>query len=131
FIPVERDRLLQGLIDGTGDVAAGNITVTPERQELVDFTDPIASDVKDVVVTGPGAPQLASLDDLAGKKLVVRGSSSYFEHLKALNDSLVAKGLQPIVLEPANEGLESEDLLEMVNAGLVPITVVDRYLANF
>ncbi len=83
------------------------------------------------MVTGRGAPPLASLDDLAGKKLLVRQSSSYFEHLKTLSDSLVAKGLQPIGIEAANEGLESEDLLEIVNAGLVPITVVDGYLANF
>jgi ABC-type amino acid transport substrate-binding protein len=37
-IPTRRDRLLPGLVDGRGDIAAGNLTITPERLKLiVDF----------------------------------------------------------------------------------------------
>src|SRR5262249_52434624 len=40
-------------------------------------------------------------------------------------------GRVQIILEPADENLESEDILEMVNAGLIPMTVVDDHIARF
>ena len=130
FIPVSRDRMLPGLVDGTGDIAAGNLTVTPEREKLVDFSDPLAEDVHEVVVTGPAATPLASIDDLAGKEVFARASSSYFEHLKSLSASFEAAGRPAITLTALDEDLEDEDILEMVNAGLLPWAVVDKYKAN-
>ena len=130
FIPVARNRLLPGLIDGTGDIAAGNLTITDERAKTVQFAHPMARDVREILVTGPAAPPLALLDDLGGKQMFVRPSSSYFEHLTALNQTLVAGGKQPIMLVPIDEELEDEDLMEMVNAGLLPWTVVDEHKAK-
>jgi membrane-bound lytic murein transglycosylase MltF len=83
-----------------------------------------------VVVTGPSAPPLASLDDLAGKEIHVRRSSSYYESLAALNASFEAAGKPPLTLNPADEHMEDEDLLEMVNAGLIPIVIVDEHKAE-
>jgi len=40
LIPTTRDRLLPDVAAGMGDIAAGNLTVTPERLELVDFVAP-------------------------------------------------------------------------------------------
>ena len=131
FVPVSRDELLPGLVEGRGDVAMASLTVTPEREKLVDFTVPTATDVSEIVVTGPRSPALATLDDLAGKQVVVRKSSSYHESLLALNERLRSEGKREVVLKLAPETLESEDLLEMVNAGLVKIVVVDSYLARF
>src|SRR5215831_14241146 len=111
FIPVSRDRMLPGLVDGTGDIAAGNLTVTPEREKLVDFSDPIAEDVREIVVTGPAAPPLASIADLAGQEVFARPSSSYFEHLKSLSDSFEAAGRSAIALNALDEDLEDEDAL--------------------
>ena len=130
FIPVSRDRLLTGLDEGLGDIAAGNLTITPERLKIVDFSDPGVKNVKEVIVTGPAAPALKSLDDLAGQKIHVRKSSSYWGHLQALSDQLRAKGLKEITLVPSDEDLEDEDLLEMVNAGLLPFAVVDNNKAR-
>jgi membrane-bound lytic murein transglycosylase MltF len=131
LIPVARDKLLSALKEGLGDVAAGALTITPERQALVDFADPFASGVKEVLVTGPAAPALASLDDLAGQHILVRKSSSYYAHLLSVNADLMARHLAPIDLQPAAEDLEDEDLLEMVDAGLLPYAVVDRYTGVF
>lgn len=131
LIPVPRDKLLSSLNEGLGDIAAGAQTITPERQQLVDFSAPIASGVKEVVVTGPAAPELKSLDDLSGKPLLVRRSSSYYSHLAAINEQLKARNLAPIDLQPADEDLEDEDLLEMTEAGLLPYVVVDRYKGLF
>ena len=37
FVPTPRDKLLTALNDGLGDVAAGNLTITPNRLQIVDF----------------------------------------------------------------------------------------------
>jgi membrane-bound lytic murein transglycosylase MltF len=130
FVPVPRDRLLTGLEEGLGDIAAGSLTITPERQKIVDFSDPGLKNVKEVVVTGPSAPALKSLDDLAGQEIHVGRSTSYWDHLQLLSDQLEAKGLEKITLVPADSDLEDEDLLELVNAGILPFVVVDNYKAR-
>jgi membrane-bound lytic murein transglycosylase MltF len=131
FIPVGRDQLLTGLAAGKGDIAAANLTITPERQKLVDFSAAGLSNVNEVVVTGPGSPKIATLDDLAGKDVFVRKSSSYYESLVALNAKFATERKAPIRIKEAPETLEDEDLLEMVSAGLVPTVVVDKHIADF
>ena len=131
FIPVSRDRLMSSLVEGRGDIAAANITITPERQKLVDFSQPILSDVRELVVTAANEPPVKTPEDLSGRKVHVRKSSSYYESLKTLNASLQKAGKPPVEIVAANEPLEDEDLLEMVNAGLIPITIVDEHLASF
>jgi membrane-bound lytic murein transglycosylase MltF len=131
IIPVSRDRLIPALTEGRGDVAAANLTITQERLERVDFSDPILTGVSEVVVTGPDAPALRSLEDLSGKEIVVRASSSYHVSLRLLNAIFARRSIPPIRLTPAEEYLEDEDLLEMVNAGLIPMVVVDSHKAEF
>ena len=130
LIPMHSDKLFEELQAGRGDIAAGNLTVTPEATAAVDFAAPVAEGVKEVLVTGPGAPAVANIDDLGGRKLVVRKSSSYYEHLLGLNDRLQKEGKPTIELKAADAGLEDEDLLEMIGAGLLPWTVVDLHVAN-
>lgn len=128
-IPVTRDNLLPYLVAGKGDLVAANLTVTRARQAQVDFTDPIYPGVNELVVTGPGAPPVKSLEDLTATELHIRPSSSYFEHLKSLNLGRKQAGRPVIPLVPADERLEDHDLLEMVNAGLIPAVVVDSHKA--
>jgi membrane-bound lytic murein transglycosylase MltF len=130
FVPMPREAMLPALQAGRGDVVAANLTITPERLEQVDFARPWLTDAKEVVVTGPASPALASLDDLAGRTITVRLSSSYAAHLKALSARLVDAGKAAITLRPADEDLEDEDLLEMVSAGLLPLAVVDEHKAE-
>jgi membrane-bound lytic murein transglycosylase MltF len=129
-IPVARDQLLPRLLDGRGDIAAAQLTITPERREQVDFSQPLATGIREVLVTGPGAPAIASVDDLSGKELYVRRSSSYAEHLRVLNARFEREGKAPVTIVPAEETLETADILEMVNAGLVPATVADSFIAD-
>lgn len=131
LIPVRRDQLLPAVAAGKGDIAAANLTITPERRKLVDFSTPIARNVSEIVVTGPASPKLDEPDDLAGKTLYVRKSSSYFESLVALNERFGAEKKAPVRIEAAPETLEDEDLLEMLNAGLVSLVVVDKHIADF
>ncbi len=131
FIPLRRDQLLPALAAGKGDIAAANLTITPERRKLVDFTAAGMSSVSEVVVTGPASPKIASVGDLSGLEVFVRKSSSYYESLVALNAKFSAEKKPPVTLKDAPETLEDEDLLEMLNAGLIPMIVVDRHKADF
>lgn len=131
IIPVSRDQLLPALLDGRGDVAAGYISVTPERRKRVDFTEPLMSDLSDVAVTGPKGPRLERLEDLADRQVLVRQDSSTYEHLLSLNEGFAQRGLRPIYPIPIAPFMEDSDLLEMVNAGLFPTAVVDEHKAEF
>ena len=131
IVPLPRDLLMPALTEGKVDLIAAQLTVTPERQKLVDFSNPTRTDVSEIVVTGPGAAAVSSPEDLSGREVFVRASSSYHASLQALNERLKSAGKAPAVIKPAPENLEDDDILEMVNAGLVPATVVDDYLAQF
>ena len=131
MVPMSRDQLYPALSSGQVDMVAAMIAVTPERDKLVAFSQPTRTNVNEVVVTGPGAPPISSVDDLAGKEVFVRKGSLYHENLIRLSDDLKARGKAPIVIDEAPVVLEDDDVLEMVNAGLAPITVVDEYLAEF
>ena len=131
FIPVQRDQLLPALAAGKGDIAAASLTITPERRKLVDFSAAGMSNVNEVVVSGPASPKIASLEDLSGKTVFVRKSSSYYESLVALNKTFAAAKKPPVKLDEAPETLEDEDLLEMLDAGLIPLIVVNKHTADF
>jgi membrane-bound lytic murein transglycosylase MltF len=130
-LPMPRDQLYPALASGKVDMVAAMVTVTPEREKLVAFSAPTRTNVSQVVVTGPGAPPIATVDDLAGQEVFVRKGSIYDESLALLNAGLKARGKPPVVLTVVPDVLEDDDVLEMVNAGLAPITIVDDYLAEF
>jgi membrane-bound lytic murein transglycosylase MltF len=127
IIPIARDQLLPALLAGRGDLVIASLSITPERQELVDFTIPASKPISEVLVTGPAAPDIDSIDDLAGQTLYVRHSSSYRESLEQLNETFIEAGKDPVHIESVTELLEDEDLIEMVNAGLLPWAIVDDY----
>lgn len=131
LMPMSRDRLYSALRSGKVDMVAAMVTVTPEREKLVAFSDPTRTNVSQVVVTGPDAPPIARVEDLSGQEVFVRKGSIYDESLASLNARLKASGKPPAVMTIAPDVLEDDDILEMVNAGLAPITVVDDYLAEF
>ena len=131
IVPMSRDQLYPALASGKVDMVAAMVTVTPEREKLAAFSEPTRSNVSEVVVTGPGAPPIASVDDLAGQEVFVRKGSIYDESLVRLNTELQARGKPAVIITVAPDPLEDDDILEMVNAGLVPITIVDDYLAEF
>jgi len=131
FLPVSRDQLLPALLQGKGDIAVANLTITPERLQLVDFSKPLSGGVDEILITGPAAPEIGVMDDLSGKQVHVRPSSSYFSSLIRLNRRFLAEGLAPVEIIPADEYLEDSDLLEMVNSGMLPMVVVDSHKAEF
>jgi membrane-bound lytic murein transglycosylase MltF len=131
FVPMAREKLLPALVDGMVDMVFGQMTITPERESLVDFSDPTRTNVNEILVTGPGTPPLASVDDLSGRRVFVRRASSYYQSLLALNTKLESSGKAPVLIEAAPPNLDDDDLLEMVNAELLPAVIVDDYVARF
>lgn len=129
--PTTRDKLFSDLNAGLGDIAAGNLTETIERLKTADFVAPAdQKPVNEIVVTGPSSPAIASVNDLSGKTVYVRKTSSYYESLKVLNDRFKKQGKPKVNIVFVPDALEDEDMMEMVNAGLLEIIVVDDWIAN-
>jgi len=129
-LPATRDSLLAGLAQGIGDIAVGNLTITPERAKRVDFSIPDMKEVVEIVVTGPASPALGALDELAGQEVHVRRSSSYYQSLARLNQRFRALDKPQMQLTLVPESLEDEDMMEMLAAGMLRIIVVDDWKAK-
>lgn len=130
FFVAPRDKAASYLSEGRLDILMGGVTITPERQKLSDFSDPMYTDIKEIVVTSPNSRQPASMDDLAGTEVFVRKTSSYWEHLQALNHRFQKENKPPVKLTALPEDLGDEDILEMVNSGLLQATVVNDWTAK-
>ncbi len=130
-IPTSRDKLFTRLKEGYGDIAIGNLTPTDERKKIADFSDPFLINVSEICVTNTKTPLMKTYFDLAGKKVHVRKSSSYYESLKNLNELLTSVGKPSVKIILANDHLEDADLLEMVNANLIPAIIIDNHKGLF
>ncbi|MEH6584125.1 MAG: transporter substrate-binding domain-containing protein [Halioglobus sp.] len=127
FIPVARSQLIPALLEGRGDIISAGLTITPERAEQVAFSKPMSKPVSEILVTGPSAPVIDSIEDLSGQTLYLRESSSYRESVETLNLQFRAEGKAEVIIHPLSELLEDDDLIEMVNAGLLDWAIVDQY----
>src|SRR5262245_32635381 len=131
FVPVANDDLIPALLEGRGDLVAAQKLITAWRGEQVDFTNPTKKGISSIIVSGPGVPPVHSVEDLSGKEVYLRKSDISSKNLEQFNAKLAAAGKPPVTIKPAPEVLSDEDILEMVNAGLVPLTMVDDYVADF
>ncbi len=127
LIPTPRDKLFTYLARSRGDIALGNLTITDERKKLVSFSVPLLQDVHEVPVTLNDMPQITAPADLSGRKVYVRKSASYYQSLENLNRKFAREGRKTIEIEFAEEWMEDEDILELVAAGTVPMTIVDQH----
>jgi len=130
YIPVPFDRLIPSLVAGRGDIAAAGLTVTPERQKKVAFTIPYVEDVSEVVVTHKSNMDIESTNDLSGRIVYVLSGSSYVQHLVKLSERFKKEGRPPVYVVESDPYLATEDILELVNAGIVEVTVADDHIAR-
>jgi membrane-bound lytic murein transglycosylase MltF len=130
YVPVPFGDLIPALNQGRGDIAAALLTITPEREKQVDFVSSRRWVVSEVLVTNKDVEGIESIYDLAGKTVYVLRGSSYVEHLEQLNDQFATNMMAPIVVVEADAHLLSEDVLELVNAGVVDMTVIDDFKAE-
>jgi membrane-bound lytic murein transglycosylase MltF len=131
IIPTTREKLLPWVAQGLGDIAVGNLTITGERRKIVDFVPlPDQAGVKELAVTGPKSPAIATADDLSGKTVHVRKASSYHGSLEALNGRFAKEGKAAMKIVLVPDALEDEDMLEMLNTGILEAIVVDDWKAR-
>jgi membrane-bound lytic murein transglycosylase MltF len=130
YIPVPFERLISHLVEGRGDIAAAGLTITHERQKQVAFTTPYVQDVSEVIVTHKSDKSIRSIDDLSGRVVYVLSGSSYVQHLNQLADKFKKQGRPPVYVVESDPYLATEDILELVNAGIVELTVADDHIAR-
>ncbi len=129
LIPMNPATAERDLLSGKADIVAAPIIITEERKKRFDFVRTGFSR-EDVVVSGPAAPALAGLDDLAGREVYLGKTDVGWERLEARSRQLTAAGKPAIQLEAADSNLQWEDAIEMANAGMVQYAVVPLYLAT-
>jgi membrane-bound lytic murein transglycosylase MltF len=130
FVPVPFSDLIPALIEGRGDIAAALLTITPEREKQVHFISSGRWAVNEVLVTNAAVTDVNTIFDLAGRTLYVLRGSSYVEHLNRLNVEFASYMMRPVEIVEADPNLLSEDIIELVNAGVVEMTVVDDFKAD-
>lgn len=123
FLPVRPDQLEAALTDGMGDMIGHGIVITPEREKRVAFSVPIQTNVTQVVVTGRALAGASGFDGMSGKAIYVNPLTTYYENLLTINRSRRKDGKAPLDIRSADKNLAEDDLIEMVNAGLIPATV--------
>ncbi len=130
YFPLPYDMLIEALNLGYGDIVAASLTITPDRSQDVDFTDPYLWGIKEVLVSKKGIKGTHKLEDLSGKQIHVRKDSSYHISLKKINQQFNAKNLDPIQIETLPGLINTSEIMEMVNAGIIDFTISDTHLAS-
>jgi len=77
-----------GLQQGKYDVSIGSMTITPERQKVLAFTDPYYYTSGQIFVK-KGGQQITGVADLAGKKVGVGAATTYYDYLKKNTKAVV------------------------------------------
>lgn len=131
IIPTARENLIPHIRDGKGDIAIGNLTITEDRLKEVSFSDPFITGINEILVSRLDSSPFKTLFDLSGKKIHVRKSSSYYQSLLRLNNTLEAAGKKKAKIIIADDNLEDEDMLEMINADLIKYMIIDSHKGEF
>ena len=131
FVPVDRDEVAKALADGRGDIVGKPVAITDEWKKYVDLSDPIRENINYVVVTGPKSPTISRVEDLSGKEIYIHKLSALYLAVQKLNERFKGEGRPPVIVKEADPNLGEDDVLEMLNAGLIGLTVARDVYADF
>jgi membrane-bound lytic murein transglycosylase F len=120
-VPPSHDQMVPWLLEGRGDLIAASYTVSADRARMVDFSRPYLQ-VQEMVVQRAGEARLLRLEDLKGRRIVVRPGSSYAATLARLQPQV------GFTVVPAAEDVETEDLIDAVANGTADLTVADSHI---
>ncbi|GBD87943.1 membrane-bound lytic murein transglycosylase F precursor [bacterium BMS3Abin03] len=129
--------MFEKLLGNEGDLIAFNLTVTKERTEKVNFTNPINTIKQVLVQRKPDNWRKMKLHeiekqlirdpaDLIGKTVFVRSGSSYIQRLINLSDE-IGGNIDIVTAEPE---LTTEDLIAQVAEGKIDYTISDDNIAR-
>jgi membrane-bound lytic murein transglycosylase MltF len=130
FIPMRPDQVEAALTQGVGDLIAYGVAVTPEREQRVAFSTPIQTNVSQIIVAGPDFGPVTSIADLGGKEVYASPLTTYYDNLLKANEALKSQGKPQIIVKAADKNLTDDDLVQMVNAKLIPATVTTQQKAD-
>jgi membrane-bound lytic murein transglycosylase MltF len=130
FIPVNRERVIPMVSQGYGDIGVGGFEDTSRGIQDVDKTEPMLSGLRHIIVGAKTAPAINSITDLAGKEVFVRRGSDYEVSLVAMSDSLKKMGHAAINIKEIDPYFEIEDVLQLVNSGVIPYAVCYERVAK-
>lgn len=94
------DSIIPEVTSGKADFGAAGMTVTEDRKQSVDFSDPYATATQ-VVIVKDGS-EIASVDDLAGKTIGVQLGTT---------GDIYAEDVEDVTLERYNKGFEAVQAL--------------------
>jgi peptidoglycan lytic transglycosylase F len=119
------DDVLPALLEGRGDIAADNITITASRMKHVMFSTPIAVVSEHIVARG--SHPAIRIEQLKGKMIIVTRGSSYVDSMQQLIHKIPG-----IKMHLAVKGVSTETLVDMVGHGRIPYIVADsNFLDTF
>ena len=130
IVPKAKDQLLGALQRGEGDLVAPGELLPLTGMKGISRSRPVVSDVALVLVSRHGGPRYQRLEQLSGRSLALPPGSAAGPALAQLNKQLMERKLAPIVAEWVDPTLAVEDVLEMVQAGVYPATVVEQTIAQ-
>ena len=130
FIPVPEEILAPSLEEGLGDIAAAGLVVSDESHQSLSYTAPYLSGVNEVFVSHRSTHPILKLNDIAGKQIYLRRIKNYYESVTRLNEQLNIAGLDPVRIVKADDYVTSEDILEMINAGIIELSIIESHLAE-
>ncbi len=126
-VPPTREELIPWLLEGKGDVIAASLTINEQRQQQgVEFSRPYLT-ASEIVVTRAKESEkdLASIEDLEGRTVVIRRSSAYWNTLKQFQDQGIG-----VKIQAAPEDLETEELIAKVAEGEYDLTIADSHILD-
>ena len=130
IIPKAKDQLLGALLRGEGDLMAPGELLDVKPTHAVTPSDPIIERVPLMLVGVKGERRYTRLEQLSGRTVALTTGSAAGEALNLINQKLALRKLPPVNIEWVDPTLAVEDVLEMVQAGIYHLTLVEQPIAE-
>ena len=130
IIPKAKDQLLGALLRGEGDLMAPGELLDVKPTHAVTPSDPIIERVPLMLVGVKGERRYTRLEQLSGRTVALTTGSAAGEALNVINQKLALRKLPPVNIEWVDPTLAVEDVLEMVQAGIYHLTLVEQPIAE-
>ncbi|MDF0730984.1 transglycosylase SLT domain-containing protein [Pseudomonas entomophila] len=130
LIPRAKEQLLGALQRGEGDLAAPGELLDPGLVTGVGVSAPVVDQVPLLLVGRKGERGFSRVEQLSGRTIALTSASAAGAVIQQLNQQLALRKRPPIKVEWVDPTLAVEDVLEMVQAGIYHLTVVERPIAQ-
>lgn len=130
LIPKAKEQLLPAMLRGEGDLLVPGELLEPAPEQPVSASRALERNVPIVLVSGKSARRYLRLQQLAGQRLTLAQGSAAAAAVARVNQQLAERKLAALKIDWAPASLAAEDVLEMVQAGIYPLTAVELPLAE-